>query len=744
MWTTFHGLRFQGKLLVPVMVLMGLLIIVTLWIVNDRITRQVQSEAAAALTTADAVFQNSQKIREKNLLLRYGDIPNESRFKAVVQLGEAKTMQFRLNELLTTLGVDLIQFTTGEGVPLAVVSRAGQFSTGEFTSNTMDAVGQALAGQAVIDAILVNDRFFDVVAIPVHDGAGVSGVLTFGTECGEAVAKEFHELTRSEVLFLARGQVTASTLRNKIWHAACLQAFRGENTPTSPKPINLGGDHYLGLPGRFKTLAAHNDFGYLVLVSYEPALGALQKTQRVLLGVGLLGLLASILITWAVVRKLTQPLRQLRDTAEAVGRGDFSQRVAIHSNDECGDLAHAFNQMTQNLAAARNELEQTVATLQTTRAQLTQSEKLSAIGEFVAGVAHELNNPLTTVIGFAELLQRAKVDERHRRQLEMVEREAQRCGRIVKSLLSFARRHKPERKPTALNDVIHAAIEILAYQLRTSNVEIRLQLAPELPLVVADPHQIQQVIVNIVNNARQAIDELERGGWIAIQTAVVADWVRITIQDNGPGIAPENVVKIFDPFFTTKEVGRGTGLGLSLCYGIVKEHGGTINVQSALGDGATFSIELPVVTPENLANPLTAAQSILPEATGQGTRVLVVDDEGPIVELIRQVLIEAGYEVDTAADGRRALEQAATTHYDLILCDWKMPGLTGREVYERLAATNPQAAANFIFITGDVINERTQGFLRQHDKQCLAKPFSLQDFRRAVAAAVQYPSKPAV
>ena len=617
MRTAFQGLRFQGKLLVPVLALMGLLIIVTLWVVNDRITRQVQSEAADALTTADAVFRNSQKIREKNLLLRYGDIPNESRFKAVVQLGEAKTLQFRLNELLVTLGVDLIQFTTGEGVPLAWVSRAGQFRTSEFTSNTLDAVSRALAGQAVVDTILVNDRLFDVVAIPVRDGDGVSGALTIGTECGDVVAKEFHELTRSEVLFLARGQVTASTLRNKMWHPACLQAFRGGDPNAGPNPINLGGDHYLGLPGRFKTLSAQNDFGYLVLVSYESALGALRQTQRVLLGVGLLGLLASILITWAVVRKLTQPLRQLRNTAEAVGRGDFSRRVVSQSNDECGDLALAFNQMIQNLAAARSELEQTVATLQTTRAQLTQSEKLSAIGEFVAGVAHELNNPLTTVIGFAELLQRAKVDERHRRQLEMVEREARRCGRIVKSLLSFARRHKPERKPTALNDVIHAAIEILAYQLRTSNVEIRMQLAPELPLVVADPHQIQQVIVNIVNNARQAIDELERGGWIAIQTTVAAELIRITIQDNGPGIAPENVVKIFDPFFTTKEVGRGTGLGLSLCYGIVKEHGGTISVQSTLGDGATFTIELPLATPESPANGLAAAPANLPEVTGQ-------------------------------------------------------------------------------------------------------------------------------
>ena len=735
---TLHGLRFQGKLLLPVLAIMVMLIIVTLWVVNDRITQQVRTEAAGNLTTAAAVFRNSQKIREKNLILRYGDVPNEPRFKAVARLAEAKTMQFRLNELIIALGADVIQFTSADGEPLAVVSRAGRFSTNEFTASTTAAASRALADQAVVDAVMVNDHLMDVVAIPVRDGDSISGALTIGAECGDDVANEFHDLTRSEVVFLAHGQVTASTLQDKTWHPTFLEAFRTGSTQRGPQPVDLGGAHYLGLSGRFKTLTPQNDLGYLVLVSYEPALVVLQKTQRLVLGVGLLGLLASILITWAVVRKITQPLRQLRDTAEAVGRGDFSRRVEIQSDDECGDLAAAFNQMTQNLATARTELEQTVATLQTTRAQLTQSEKLSAIGEFVAGVAHELNNPLTTVMGFAELLQRAKVDERQRRQLEMVEREARRCGRIVKSLLSFARRHKPERAPTPLNDVIHAAIEILAYQLRTSNVEMRLQLAPELPLVVADPHQIQQVIVNIINNARQAIDERERGGWIFIQTAVVADRVHITIQDNGPGIAPENVVKIFDPFFTTKEVGRGTGLGLSLCYGIVKEHGGAISVQSTLGAGATFSIEVPIATPANVAATTRAhAQLAIPPASGVGKRVLVVDDEAPIAELIRQVLIEAGYEVDTVSDGHAALECTAKNHYDLILCDWKMPGLTGREVYEQLAAANSPAAKRFIFITGDVINERTQAFLRQHGKQCLTKPFALEEFRRAVADAVR-------
>jgi len=270
------------------------------------------------------------------------------------------------------------------------------------------------------------------------------------------------------------------------------------------------------------------------------------------------------------VGRVTQPLRDLRDTAEAVGRGDFSRRVEVRYEDECGELARVFNQMTHNIKQSRETLEATVETLKTTQAQLIQSEKLSGIGEFIAGVAHELNNPLTSVMGFSELLQNAEVKPREKRYLEMVHKSALRCQKIVQALLGFARRSAPERKAVCLNSLVEAAVEILAYQLRTSNVEAVVNLAPNLPQAMVDPHQIQQVFVNLINNARQAIEAHQPKGTIKITTSADGENVRVVIQDNGPGISQENLSKIFDPFFTTKEVGKGTGLGLSLVYGIIK------------------------------------------------------------------------------------------------------------------------------------------------------------------------------
>ncbi|MDB6021108.1 MAG: hypothetical protein JWQ04_965, partial [Pedosphaera sp.] len=202
---------------------------------------------------------------------------------------------------------------------------------------------------------------------------------------------------------------------------------------------------------------------------------------------------------------------------------------------------------------------------------------------------------------------------------------------------------------------------------------------------------------------------------------------------NGPGIVPENLKRIFNPFFTTKEVGKGTGLGLSLCYGIVSEHGGTITPSSTLGKGATFVIELPAT----LEIPRAAEKAAAPEPAasmheGIGKRVLVIDDEDMILQMIREVLTRNGYRVDIAHDGESALRRLSQYHYDLALCDWKMPGLNGQQVFERLQASNPEMSRRLIFITGDVVNEKVQEFLQARNKLCLSKPFTLVEFRLAI------------
>jgi len=394
--------------------------------------------------------------------------------------------------------------------------------------------------------------------------------------------------------------------------------------------------------------------------------------------------------------------------------------------------------MTENLKTSREELEQTVERLKTTQAQLVQSEKLSGIGEFVAGVAHELNNPLTTVMGFSELLKQADAKPEHERFLDMIHKSALRCQKIVQNLLSFARRHPPERKLSNLNELLTGAVEFLQYQLRTSNIEVTTQLSPDLPKALVDPHQIQQVFLNIINNARQAIEAHQPTGMIRISTELCGRFARILFKDNGPGISEANLSKVFDPFFTTKEAGKGTGLGLSLCYGIIKEHGGSVTVHSPAGQGATFVIELPLAHDAEATAPSLEAPRRDPRRAkeGQGKRVLVVDDEESILQMVRETLAQNGFEVDIARDGETALHQLEQRPYDLALCDWKMPGINGRQVYERVAATNPGLAERIIFITGDVVSDTTQKFLAERKKVCLSKPFSLTEFRAAIDQAL--------
>jgi CheY-like chemotaxis protein len=355
----------------------------------------------------------------------------------------------------------------------------------------------------------------------------------------------------------------------------------------------------------------------------------------------------------------------------------------------------------------------------------------------VAGVAHELNNPLTAVMGFSELLKDAEVDINHRRQLDIIFKSAQRCQKIVQSLLSFARRQKPERKPVSVNHLIGEVLEIVSYPLRTGNITVVTRLDANLPVVLADAHQIQQVFLNILNNARQAIEMHQTEGEIRIATETGGSGIRIIISDNGPGIAEKNLRSIFDPFFTTKEVGKGTGLGLSLCYGLIKEHGGNITPLSRPGEGATFIIELPMVQGAGLTAKNAASEAGKPDPhEGDGKKILVIDDEETLLDMVRDELRRHGYGVDAAVDGETGLRLARENRYDAIFCDLKMPGMNGRQVYEHLRAVSPALCRRFIFITGDVVNEPLRQFLESEKLPCLNKPFALAELRTAIKTVV--------
>jgi two-component system, NtrC family, sensor kinase len=741
-------ISFQAKVLLPVVTVMIMLIVATMWLVNHRISAQLHEQAVRELDTSRKIFCSSQAGAATSILSQYSHIVNEPRFKAVTKQADFSTTVDQLHRVIDDFihddGASIATFTFLEDDQhrVATANRDPQLDTAEFQARSAVAVRAASKGNPQVDTICMGTKLFYVIALPVKPSDGeISGVVTFGVPLPEDEPQTIRQITRSEIVFLTDGKVIASSLASHdidtqlASHFNQLSAESGRTNLHQTAEITVGAEHFLCQAGPFPSLSGDGHIGYLLLSAYYgESTAVLKATQQMLLGVGLIGVALSTLIVWIFVGKVTQPLRLLRNSAEAVGRGDFSHRVGVTSRDECGELAAVFNQMTENLKASREELEKTVETLKTTQNQLIQSEKLSGIGEFVAGVAHELNNPLTSVMGFAELLQQSEMAEQNRRYMDVIAKSAKRCQKIVASLLSFARRHAPERKVVCVNEIVESAVEILQYQMRTSNIEVVTNLDPDLPASEVDSHQMQQVFLNIINNARQAMEGRPQKGLLRVTTESVGEKVRIIFQDNGPGISPENITKIFNPFFTTKEVGKGTGLGLSLCYGIVSEHGGTITPHSALGEGATFVIELPVShdlagAADKKATVQLPAQS---RGEGRGKRVLVIDDEDTILQMINAALTLNGYKVDVARDGESALRRLGQYHYDLALCDWKMPGLNGQQVYERLHATDPEMSRRIIFITGDVVNEKTQEFLSTEHKVCLSKPFTLGEFRTAI------------
>jgi PAS domain S-box-containing protein len=420
--------------------------------------------------------------------------------------------------------------------------------------------------------------------------------------------------------------------------------------------------------------------------------------------------------------------RKQVDEALRTAREGLELRV----RERTAELLQANENMLREIAERRRAEEQ----LQQHQEALFQREKLAAMGSLLASVAHELNNPLSVVMVQADLLSEEVRDEALAERIKVISESSERCVSIVQNFLGLARQTPPQRALVNLNAIIEEAMALLAYALRLDNIEVYQDLADDLPPVWADRHQLHQVLINLITNAHQALREGRAPRRLALTTRYDSAHSLVTLEvaDTGPGIQPELRERIFEPFFTTKPPGVGTGLGLSFCKGIIEGHGGTISVESQVGRGTVFGINLAVEAMPTVVSETPVAEALLPV---KGKAILIIDDEPGIVSALAYLLRRDGYQVDTASNGRLALEKLQGRAYDLILCDLRMPELDGPGLYRELEEHLPHLLQRMIFLTGDTLSSEAREFLATAGVARLNKPFRAAEVRRAVQQALQ-------
>ena len=419
----------------------------------------------------------------------------------------------------------------------------------------------------------------------------------------------------------------------------------------------------------------------------------------------------------------------------------------------------------QGAPVGRVEIYRDLTAQRVFQSRLLQTEKLAELGQMVTGIAHELSNPLTSILGYAQRLLLRHDLIGHSHEAHQIFQEAERAGAILRQLLLSARDSRPERRRVALNQVVSRTLELQRFSPAPGNIHLAVDLDPVLPFVLGDAGQLQQVLMNLIGNARQAIEEQGKGGTIGVKTKRIGEKrVLLEVSDDGPGIPQAIQARVFDPFFTTKPPGVGTGLGLAIVLGIVREHGGKLHLTSNVGQGTVFSIEFPAIAALELplpaiggARPGRPIFESLPEpelgeiahagaalSAWAGTRVLVLEDEPTVARLIADVLEDEGLRVDVLLDAHEALDRTASENYALAICDMKMPELDGEQFYQALVSARNPLCKRFLFVTGDVLAAHTRNFLERNHLPNVAKPFRVEELTEKIRGVLEAtsPRKP--
>ena len=662
------------------------------------------------------------------------------------------TIEMELSRVRALLDKDLAVITDAEGEVLAISFGRSAVASGGPVLASFPLAERTLRREeteAAPDPTLaeIGGQQYQVGCVPIVLGEFVIGTLTLGDRLDDPFLLGLKRSLQSDALILMGGRVLRSTLDAAPSGApspAALGAL-AIGGGAGPGFLRIGEEDYVAtsLP-----LGADAQAGAATLVLVQSLTQATAAAGRsagiALLACGAFALVVTGLFAWGVSRSILRPFERfvafMRTVAET---NDHSRRF---TDEEGSAEIRSLNQTYTLLMDSLQERERLLllhAREELVRVErLKETEKLASLGRMLSGAAHEINNPLTGVIGHLDLaLHSPETQGKPRERLEKAQREAQRIAALVRSLLKVARRDTGQRSRVDLHALLDETVGLRRHDFDAAGLQMRCEWLPTALVVEANPLELQQVFLNLLNNAYDALKEQARSPALTIRTAMDGDQAVVVFEDGGPGIKEPQ--KIFDPFFTTKEIGKGTGLGLSISHAIVQAHGGQITAGNRPEGGARFTIALPAAAGRDAAPAAPPVQVALPApAAPLSARVLVVDDEASIRDLQLAILTSLGTHAIGATTGQEAIQCLQGKTFDLIVSDLKMPGeISGQDLYRWAQRNCPANAGRFLFVTGDTANEATLKFLEATGRPNLLKPFSVEDYvsilRKTLDAAEQ-------
>ncbi|HXY26640.1 MAG TPA: ATP-binding protein [Candidatus Acidoferrum sp.] len=733
-----RNLQLRTKFLLLLLAVSAGLTTATLAIVRQRVRSQVGEAIGDDLRNSVNAYNIFEKQRQVAATQSARLIANLPYLRALMTTRDKATIQDGSLGIWKLCGSDLLFLADRSGQIVALHANSGNITPAE----TQPQIRAALEQERSADWWLESGRLFEVWIQPIYFGEAsenaITGYLAVGYEINDRRAQDFRNVSSSEIVFQTGGQIIAGTLgaadRMKLRNANAAGSLPAS---AAPRELDFGGERFLMTTIRLSP-GGELPVSMSVLKSLDKAYVFLSDLNRVLLAIGLFSVLIGSALVYLISKSFLRPLANLVGGVRALGTGDFAYPLETAGGDEVAEVTRTFVGMRDSLQNAQKEQ-------QLLEQRLRQAHKMEAIGRLAGGVAHDFNNLLTIIRGHSDLLlDRGTANAPERNNLEQIKKAADRAVGMTRQLLAFSRMQVLQPRVIDLNSVVAEMGKMLP-RLIGEHIEYVFLPEPRLPRVKADPGQVEQVVMNLAVNAR---DAMPGGGKLTVQIRIVdlneaearrrppmspGHYVLLSVADTGTGMDEKTKAHIFEPFFTTKEVGKGTGLGLATVYGVVKQSGGFIWVESAPGQGTTFEIYLPVVSDAVPAKEREAGSAPLPRGS---ETVLVVEDEEGVRELAAEFLRSNGYSVLEARDGVEAMEIsgrfAGTIH--VILTDMVMPRMSGTELVKNMKTVRPAAKA--ILMSGYSEQFKAQQDGSPDQFSVLQKPFSLNSLVEAVRAVL--------